>query len=53
MIEKQIVNCPWCNENIEIDIPPADAIACPKCGKKCEPWADGDIDFNAWYLTTI
>ena len=48
--------CPWCKKNFGIDslaqtISLVESIICPHCQNKCEAWADGDINFNSWYLT--
>ena len=51
MEETQSVICPWCNKDLEMEFPTDEPITCPNCQKECEAWADGDIDFQSWYLT--
>ena len=44
--------CPYCKIDILSDIT-KDNVICPICNNICDIWADGDIDFNLYYLTKL
>ena len=44
--------CPYCKIDILSDIT-KDNVICPICNNICDIWADGDIDFNFYYLTKL
>ena len=44
--------CPYCNSDILINTTKDNTI-CPLCGNTCDIWADGDINFNSYYLTRL
>lgn len=48
----ETVCCPWCEYTFNIEVPcEEDVIQCKKCYRLCDLWADGDIDYDGYYLT--
>lgn len=51
-----VLVCPWCFKQFEErkEVLVFKRITeCPHCLGLCEAWADGDIDYDHWYLTKV